>query len=176
MDEAIEGSPRKPHLTSPASEAYVKLANARWRARSGGRDLLPKTDSLVLSPVVIAMWKPMAEALGWPQRPVGWADILALARNPQGWAARGQPQWGRFKFGHTHPEYSNSGLMAVLAEAAAATGRRDVLTPAAALAPETAAFVAGIEQAVVHYGTSSGFLRAEDVRERPVVSFGRGAV
>ena len=157
IDEAINGTPRKVHLTSPASEAYVKIGNARWRARSGGKDLIAKTDNLVLSPVVIAMWRPMAEALGWPQKALGWSDILTLAQNPQGWAAVGQAQWGRFKFGHTHPEFSNSGLISVLAETYAATGKRDGLTAADLASAKVHETVSGIEQAVVHYGSSTGF-------------------
>jgi hypothetical protein len=35
----------------------------------------------------------MAEAIGWGKKPLGWADILALARNPKGWQAYGYPQW-----------------------------------------------------------------------------------
>ena len=39
------------------------------------------------------------------------SDVLALARDPASWASRGHPEWGAFKLGHTHPEYSNSGLI-----------------------------------------------------------------
>jgi Ca-activated chloride channel family protein len=111
----------------------------------------------VLSPVVIAMWKPMAEALGWPSQPVGWSDILALATEPRGWEARGNPQWGAFKFGHTHPQFSNSGLISILAEVYAATGKRGNLTLADIAEPQVAQFVAAIEKSVVHYGSSTGF-------------------
>ena len=27
----------------------------------------------------------MAEALDWGKKPIGWSDILALARNDKGW-------------------------------------------------------------------------------------------
>ena len=101
IDDILSGR-RQADLTSPASMAFVKLGNADSRAKTG-QDLLGPTENLVLSPVVIAMWKPMAEALGWGAKPVGWAEILALAKNPTGWAAYGHPEWGRFKFGHTHP-------------------------------------------------------------------------
>ena len=156
LDEIIAGT-RQTDLVSPASGAYIDIGNARWRARSGGRDLVAKTDNLLLSPVVIAMWRPMAEALGWRARPVGWTDILALAQNPQGWASLGHPEWGSFKFGHTHPEFSNSGLISLLAETYAGAGKKDNLTVADVRAPATAQTVAGIEQGVVHYGSSTGF-------------------
>jgi Ca-activated chloride channel family protein len=112
---------------------------------------------LLLSPVVIAMWKPMAEAIGWGKKPIGWADILALARDKEGWSTYGFPQWGSFKFGHTHPAYSNSGIISLIAENYAATGKVRGLTLADVQSPRTRAFVSGIENSVVHYGSSTGF-------------------
>lgn len=155
VDELIQGTAQV-HLTSPASAAFIKLGNAQWRAKTG-KDLIESTDNLVLSPVVIAMWQPMAEALGWPEKPVGWAEILQMAKEPQGWAARGFAQWGRFKFGHTHPEFSNSGLISLFAEVYAATGKKAGLTVADVSTPEVAQYLSEIESSVVHYGSSTGF-------------------
>jgi Ca-activated chloride channel family protein len=146
----------KAHLWSPASGAFVKLGNAESETRLG-KPLVGKTRELVLSPVVIAMWKPMAKALGWGTKPVGWSDILELTRHQDGWAALGQPQWGRFKFGHTHPKYSNSGLISLFAEVYAATGKTSKLTLEDVEKPETGKFLEEIEHAVVHYGSSTGF-------------------
>ncbi|HKE33352.1 MAG TPA: extracellular solute-binding protein [Candidatus Angelobacter sp.] len=155
IDEILSGT-RKTHITSPASAAFVKIGNAQSRARTG-KDLLGPTDNLVLSPVVIAMWRPMAEAIGWGKKPIGWADILSLARNQQGWKTYGFPQWGQFKFGHTHPDYSNSGLISLFAETYAAVNKKAGLTVADVNSPRTGQFLAGIENSVVHYGSSTGF-------------------
>ncbi len=155
IDDLLAGT-RQAHLTSPASAAFIKLGNAKSRARTG-KDLIGETENLVLSPVVIALWRPMAEAIGWGKKPVGWSDVLALARDPGGWASHGHPEWGAFKLGHTHPEYSNSGLSALLAEAYAGAGKVAGLTLADVRRPETGAYVAGIESALVHYGSSTGF-------------------
>ncbi|HXB20474.1 MAG TPA: VWA domain-containing protein [Candidatus Solibacter sp.] len=155
IDEILSGS-RKTHVTSPASAAFVKIGNAQSRSKTG-HDLLGPTENLVLSPVVIAMWKPMAEAIGWGKKPIGWADILALSRNQQGWKSYGFPQWGQFKFGHTHPDYSNSGLISLFAETYAAVNKTAGLTLADLNKPRTGEFVAGIENSVVHYGSSTGF-------------------
>jgi Ca-activated chloride channel family protein len=155
IDEVMEGR-RQPHLISPASAAFIKLGNAQSQSKYG-KDLIASTDNLVLSPVVIAMWKPMAEALGWGKRPIGWSDILALARNQKGWEAYGYPQWGRFKFGHTHPQFSNSGLISLFAEVYAGSGKTAGLTVADVNKPHTADFLSGIEKSVVHYGSSTGF-------------------
>src|SRR5271166_6403972 len=155
IDEVMEGR-RQPHIISPASAAFIKLGNAQSQSKYG-KDLIASTDNLVLSPVVIAMWKPMAEALGWGKKPIGWSDILALARSQKGWEAYGYPQWGRFKFGHTHPQFSNSGLISLFAEVYAASGKTAGLTLADVNKPHTADFLSGIEKSVVHYGSSTGF-------------------
>jgi len=155
IDEILEGR-RQPHIVSPASAAFIKLGNAQSQSKFG-KDLVASTDNLVLSPVVIAMWKPMAEAIGWGKKPIGWSDILALARSQKGWAAYGYPQWGSFKFGHTHPQFSNSGLISLFAEVYAASGKTAGLTTADLSKPHTAEFLNGIEKSVVHYGSSTGF-------------------
>ncbi len=155
LDELIAGT-NKAHVTSPASSAFIKLGNAQWRAKTG-KDIIPATENLVLSPVVIAMWQPMAEAIGWGTKPVGWAEILALSTEPQGWAARGMPQWGGFRFGHTHPQFSNSGLISLFAEVYAATGKKGGLVPADLERPEVGRYLGDIERSVVHYGSSTGF-------------------
>ena len=95
IEELLEGR-RQAHLTSPASAAFIKLGNAQSRAKTG-KDLVASTQNLVLSPVVIAMWKPMAEAIGWGRRPMGWAEVVALARRPEGGRRFGHPEWGRFR-------------------------------------------------------------------------------
>jgi len=155
IDNILSGQ-LQAHLASPASAAFIKLGNAESRTKTG-KDLIPSTDNLVLSPVVIAMWKPMAEAIGWGKKPLGWSDILALAKNEKGWQAYGFPQWGKFKFGHTHPEFSNSGLISLFAEAYAASGKTAGLKLADLEKPQTRQFIAGVEQSVVHYGSSTGF-------------------
>jgi Ca-activated chloride channel homolog len=155
IDEVLEGR-RQPHIISPASAAFIKLGNAQSQSKTG-KNLIGPTENLVLSPVVIAMWKPMAEAIGWGKKPIGWSEILALARNQTGWKAYGYPQWGQFKFGHTHPQYSNSGLISLFAEVYAASGKTAGLTAADVAQPHTGEFVEGIEKSVVHYGSSTGF-------------------
>jgi Ca-activated chloride channel family protein len=155
IDELLEGG-RKAHLISPASGAYLKIGNDRARMK-GEPDLVgPDPKNLVLSPVVIAMWKPMAKALGWPDKPIGWQDLRELAK-ARDWASVGYPQGGAFKFGHTHPESSNSGLITLFSEVYAATGKKRGLTVADVEAPATGAFVQDLELSVVHYGSSTGF-------------------
>jgi Ca-activated chloride channel family protein len=128
-----------------------------WREQHGGDLWTGTPNDLVLSPVVIAMWRPMAEALGWPDEPIGWADISELATSEDGWAGYGYPEWGKFKFGHTHPDFSNSGLVSAIAQAYAGTGKQRDLTLPDLDSPELRDFMAQVESSIIHYGSSTGF-------------------
>jgi len=152
----IEGT-LQPTVWSPASSVYIPVANAEWR-KIHSSDLVTGTPKdLVLSPVVIAMWRPMAQALGWPDKEIGWADVAALATSEEGWSAYGHPEWGRFQFGHTHPAYSNSGIVSIIAEAYAGAGKQRGLTLDDLQKEDVKQFMAAVEKSVIHYGTSTGF-------------------
>jgi Ca-activated chloride channel family protein len=149
----------QPAVWSPASSILIPVANQEWASRNNGDDLTVEDapPPLVLSPVVIAMWEPMAQALGWPEEPIGWADIAEFASSNQTWEDFGHPEWGPFQFGHTHPDYSNSGITSILAMAYAATGQTSGLTVQDVQQPEVAEFVSDVQQGVIHYGRSTGF-------------------
>ena len=157
----------KANVYSPASTAYLSLLNDQWRTAHNNKQIAPTSEPLVLSPIVIAMWKPMATALGWPTKDIGWADIIKVSKDPKGWAALGHPEWGQFKLGHTHPEYSNSGLLAVLAEAFAGAGKTRGLTRADLEAPKTRAYLHAIEDTIVHYGKSTGLFTDQMIDHGP---------
>jgi Ca-activated chloride channel family protein len=164
----ILGGQDQPAIWSPASSILIPLANEQWGKDHGGAKLVEGTPApLVLSPVVIAMWKPMAEALGWPKTPLGWADIANLARSQKTWADYGHPEWGAFQFGHTHPDYSNSGITSILATVYAAAGKTRGLTEADLQKPEVASFLADVERNVIHYGESTGFFAAQMFKRGP---------
>ena len=155
----------QPTVWSPASSVYIPVANSEWRKSHSGDLVTGTPKDLVLSPVVIAMWQPMAQALGWPENEIGWAEIAALATSQEGWSAYGHPEWGRFQFGHTHPAYSNSGIVSIIAEAYAGAGKQRGLTQDDLQTPEIFEFMAAVEKSVIHYGTSTGFF-AERMFER----------
>nr|MBA2284945.1 extracellular solute-binding protein [Ktedonobacteraceae bacterium] len=160
----------QPDVWSPAGSVWLSLLNAMWREKHGS-DLIGTgandTPSLVSSPVVLAMWKPQAEALGWPGKAIGWADIARLSTDPRGWAAYGHPEFGDFKFGHTHPDYSNSGLDAVIAMHYAAAGKVRGLTTDNVRSQTSRDFVANVESSVIHYGDSTGFFATKMFNNGP---------
>ncbi len=145
-----------PQVWTPAASSWVSLLRQRTTA-ADRPDLVPAgpLPSIAQSPLVLAMPKPMAEALGWPAKQVGWSDVLSLTKDPQGWASKGHPDWGRFKLGKTNPHFSTSGLNATIGAYFAATGRANDLTLADVGKSSVVSFVKGVEQGVVHYGDTT---------------------
>jgi Ca-activated chloride channel homolog len=155
-----------PVVYSPASTAYITLLDQAWQSRDAHtKPIAPAGEPLVLSPIVIAMWKPMAEALGWPNKQLGWADILKVSRDPKGWGGLGRPEWGEVKLGHTHPEYSSSGLLSALAIAYAGAKTTRGLT--AADLPKVEGFMGSVEDSIVHYGKSTGWFGDKMIERGP---------
>ncbi|MEI9952776.1 MAG: VWA domain-containing protein [Pseudomonadota bacterium] len=158
----------QPAAFSPASDAYLSLLNDAWLSQPGHLEpLAAHGESVVISPVVIAIWKPMAEALGWPKKALGWSDILKLSQNPKGWESLQRAEWGRFKLGHTHPEYSNSGFLSFLAESYAGADKTRGLTLDDLASAKTRNFLTGIERSIVHYGKSTGFFSEKMLARGP---------
>ncbi|HEU4490019.1 MAG TPA: extracellular solute-binding protein [Jiangellales bacterium] len=152
-DEQTDGP--RPDVWSPAASGWIEIA--RLDARNADRpDIFPtEAPSLASSPLVVAMPRPMAEALGWPEAAIGWADLRELATDSAGWASRGHPEWGRFKLGKTNPNFSTSGLNATVGTFFAATGVSSDLTVAQVQDPAVAEYVRALEASVVHYGDTT---------------------
>jgi Ca-activated chloride channel family protein len=152
-DEAVDGP--FPDVWTPASSSWTVLLRQRLAA-ADRPDMVPdELDRVAETPLVIAMPRPMALALGWPNTPIGWSDILALARDPAGWGSRGHPEWGTFRLGKTNPNFSTSGLNATIGAYFAATGSTSDLTVADVESPGVQDFVHAVESSVVHYGDTT---------------------
>ncbi len=151
-DEEVEGP--LPVIWSPASSAWGAVLNQQLTDQ-GDEPIATEGAPFMLTPLVIAMPEPMAEALGYPDEPVGWEDILRLSRDPEGWAAFGHPDWGPFLLGKTNPNFSTSGLSALIAQAYANTGKSEDLTVEDLDRPQVAQDARDIESAVVHYGDTT---------------------
>lgn len=153
---------KKAHLTSPASQVWFSLAAGAVPRPGLGKISFTEKGRLVRSPVVLAMWQDMVKAAGWEKRAVGWnhlADLIEeLAKDDKGWAAKGHKEWGLFKFAHTHPQLSNSGLQGVLAMGAARADTSGALTVADLKKEEIRSLMSEIQSSVLFYGESTGFL------------------
>jgi Ca-activated chloride channel homolog len=158
-DELADGA--KPDVWSPASTQWATLLKTRAPQAPTG-----EPQPIMTSPLTIAMPRPMAEALGWPGKQIGWKDLADLATS-EGWATKGHPEWGAFRLGKTNPNFSTSGFNATVAAYFAATGSASDLTLDDVADPKTRTFIQNIEKSIVHYGdTTLTFLanlqRADD--------------
>ncbi|GAA4688493.1 substrate-binding domain-containing protein [Phytohabitans rumicis] len=109
-DEARDGP--RPDVWAPDFSAWFMLAAGRPDAAG----ILPegKSPSLATSPAVMAMQQPMAEALGWPKRELGWTDLVGAFAGGKTWAQFGHPEWGPLRIGMADPTRSGTGLVTAL--------------------------------------------------------------
>jgi Ca-activated chloride channel family protein len=125
-DEATQGP--RPDVWVPASSAWALQVALKQQATKQPVQIPFQYPKVATTPLVMAMPRPMAEALGWPRRTLGWKELLGAVTNPEGWKALGQPEWGAFKLGKTDPNLSTPGLEALIGAVFAATGQTSELS------------------------------------------------
>ncbi len=94
----------------PVSSAWLRLAPSPAAtpgpssapASPGPLPVVDKAASLVRTPIVVALPRPAAEAMGWPQRQPGWAELTAATVG------------GKLRFSMGNPTRDAAGLLAVL--------------------------------------------------------------
>jgi Ca-activated chloride channel family protein len=150
-----------PILWIPDSEVWVNALAERGQTSFQGNCV-----SVAESPLVIAMWRPIAESLGWPGRSLGWLDIGSLAADPSAWAYYSGDQFGpTLRMGHTHPGLSSTGASTLLAIVQAAESKSDAVTVEDIQQPIVQASVSAFEGTVSWFSTSTDQL-AQTMRER----------
>ncbi len=102
----------RPDVWAPDSSVWTAVAAARPEAAA----VLPdESPSIATSAIVLALPRPMAEAMGWPGKEVRSGDLLVAMATGRTWAQFGHPEWGAMRFGMTDPTRSASGLTSLLA-------------------------------------------------------------
>jgi Ca-activated chloride channel family protein len=145
----------KPVAWSPGAVSWVDQYRERW-AQDGKRPAITEAcRPSVYSPIGLAMWRPMAAALGWPDKPIGWQTIVDLAADPKGWARYNHPEWGNLKLGHPHPKYSSAGMLYMTSFVYGVTGRTAGLTTAEIYSPEVETGMRTLARNTSKYGMIS---------------------
>ena len=188
-DEKVHGD--QPTVWSPAASTWVGLLRGDLASNDRPNIVPDEVNSIASTPLVLAMPKPMAEALGWPKKQIGWADVTKLANDPAGWASVGHPEWGKFTLGKTNPNLSTSGLAATVGTFVAATGRSSDLSTSDLEDPKVRRFAQNVEKSVLHYGDTTltylsnlqraddagsglGYVSAVAVEEKSVLDYNAG--
>ena len=145
----------KPVAWSPGAVSWVNQFHERWADQGKSPAITGPCRPSVYSPIGLAMWRPMAEALGWPDRPIGWQTIVDLAADPDGWGRYGHSEWGRLKLGHPHPKYSSAGMLYLTSFVYGMTGKTDTLTAAEVYEPKVELGMRTLAQNTAKYGMIS---------------------
>lgn len=124
-----------------------------------------EAQSLATTWIGIATFKDMAECLGWPQRQIGYEDIIALAEDPMGWdrfpCAR--IEWGqRPLVAFTDPNSSSTGRSVLFTLYSIAAGKSpDQLTEADVSDERVKAYLRRFQEQVAHYVPDTLLLNCE---------------
>jgi Ca-activated chloride channel homolog len=141
-----------PTIVTPSSADWLVRAN-----ETVGRNVvnLESSRSIAIALIGIVTYREMAEALGWPNKLIGYADIIALRNSPQGWASYpgAKAEWGqRPLVGFTDPITSTTGrsvlfsLYAIAAEKSPQDLTLDDLKD-----PQVIAYVKQFQSLIDHY-------------------------
>lgn len=172
---ALLAGERRPTLWSPADSLALNLFAAQWQlahnadpfVRDGGR--WPR--SMLLTPLVFAIWESRARVLLGTDRELRWQRLRDAVAAREGWRALGgDPGWAFVKFGHTDPARSNAGLGALVLMAYGYYDRQNALGVADVTAQPFQDFVRALEagRQGQDYGaaSSNGFMQ-NVVRQGP---------
>ncbi len=152
-----------PALWIPDDNVWIEMLVSK-----GNANFQNQCVSVAQSPLVIALWRPLAEALGWPGRSLGWLDVGSLAADPTAWAYYSGGQFGpALRLGHTHPGLSGSGAYTLLAVVQAAQSKTQAVTVEEVKQPIVQASVGAFESAVSAFSVSTAAL-GKTMQERGI--------
>src|SRR5260370_21583338 len=99
---------------STASALYKDIFVQEWQVKYSQNPIL-KEEPIALSPMVFVIWDERYQAFLQKYKTLSFATVSQALQEKGGWDSIAQkPEWGLFKFGHTHPNESNSGLMTIV--------------------------------------------------------------
>jgi ABC-type glycerol-3-phosphate transport system substrate-binding protein len=114
--QAITDDKDKPTIFSPADTLIMNMAASDWKMKGRG-DLFATSgedapQSLVITPIVFAIWDDRAQVLlKAGNGKITWKTLQKVINDNKGWPAiGGKAEWGFVKLGHTDPTQANSGL------------------------------------------------------------------
>jgi pimeloyl-ACP methyl ester carboxylesterase len=112
--QAVVAGDQRIHVWSPASALYRETFVQEWKVNHSNEPIA-REEALALTPMVFVMWAERYEAFRAKLGPPSFDTVSHALGEKSGWAAIARkPEWGLFKFGHTHPNESNSGLVTLV--------------------------------------------------------------
>jgi len=153
---------------SPASSAYREVFAEEWRLKFGDSPAIIREETLALSPMVFVVWKERYEAFASKYGKMDFFTTSQALAEPGGWGGIAQrPEWGFFKFGHTNPNQSNSGLITLALMAHHFHGKATPLQLADIVDPAFQTWLKSTERAVSGLISSTGTMMKDMVLKGP---------
>jgi ABC-type glycerol-3-phosphate transport system substrate-binding protein len=157
------------HVWCPASSLYRDIFVTDWRAKyGGGAKPIAREEPVALTPMVYVFWDERYAAFTGKYPQVSFTAIGQALAEKGGWDAIAQkPEWGLFKFGHTHPNESNSGLMTLVLMAYDYHHKSAGLNVADIVSVPFQEWLGNFERGVNYRSNSTGNLMREMVLKGP---------
>jgi len=164
---AILGGDKRINVWSPASAAYKDIFVQEWQVKYSG-DPIVKEEPLALTPMVFVVWDERYKAFIQKYKVMSLDTINQALQEKTGWdAIAHQPDWGLFKFGHTHPNQSNSGLMTIVLAAYTFDHKTKDLTVRDVVNADFQQWLANLERSTSGLSNSTGNMMKEMVLKGP---------
>ncbi len=111
---AIVNGDQRINVWSPASATYKDMFVQEWQVKYPDNPIV-KEEQLALTPMVFVVWEERYQPFVAKYGTMDLRTIHDALEEKTGWSGIAhKPEWGLFKFGHTHPNESNSGLMSIV--------------------------------------------------------------
>ncbi len=166
--KAVTNGDQRIHVWSPASSVYKNIFLQDWQIAYNADSPIVKEDILALSPMVLVMWKARYDAFKQRYAQLNFRNIADALAQKDGWAGiANKPEWGLFKFAHTNPTESNSGLLTLILMAYDHAQKCRDLQVADTVNLAFQNWLHGFEQAVSGLSNSTGNLMREMVLKGP---------
>jgi Ca-activated chloride channel homolog len=119
----LDRNAQDPTIVTPSSADWLVRAN-----QAIGQTVVDPDNSRIIASALIGIvtYREMAEALGWPNKQIGYADIIALRNDPRGWSSYpgAKAEWGQKPLvGFTDPITSTTGRSVLFSLYAIAAGK-----------------------------------------------------
>ena len=165
---AILGGDKRINVWSPASAAYKDIFVQEWQVKNGGGNPIIKEEPLALTPMVFVVWDERYKAFIQKYKVMNLDTINQALQERSGWdAIAHQPDWGLFKFGHTHPNDSNSGLMVLVLAAYSYNHKTRDLTVGDVVNANFQQWLTSLERSTTGFSNSTGNMMKEMVLKGP---------
>lgn len=165
--QAILKGDQRIDVWAPASTMGEKAFAQDFESKYGTKPFVQQ-ETLALTPFVFVFWEERYRPFLAHYGAVNFSTIKRALSEPTGWAAvANKPEWGLFKFAHTNPQESNSGMMTLWLLAQEAKAAPQPVTVADVVTPTFLSWLREFENSLSSMPNSTGNMMRDMVLKGP---------